>query len=319
MPDNIFICKECEKSFDSKFKFVAHLHNTHKISPQQYWDKWFGKHYCDCGNETQFIGISAGYRQYCCCKCAQNSKEVQEKHDITCIKKYGVAKPQILEKTKEKAKTTCNERYGGDSFICSLPKEQQTINGKKSWTAEVIEQRKETCIKKYGVDSIGKSLDIRKIAQNTLFNNYGVLYNMQSKYIRDKSKKRYFYNDIKFDSSWELAYYIYLKDHNIEFEYQPEGIKYIFNNEEHYYYPDFKLNNQLVEIKGDHFFDKNGNFIYPYSDNINMQEQYKAKYQCMLDNNVKIMKYNEIRNIMYYIDKIYGKGYLKQFKENKRL
>lgn len=315
MSDNIFICKECQKTFNSKFKFGSHLRNEHKITAQQYWDKWYGKHYCDCGNETQFIGIIAGYREYCCCKCAQNSKIVQEKHDITCIKKYGVAKPQILEQTKEKAKNTCNERYGVDSFICTLSKEKQSLNGQKSWLNDVIERRKETCIKKYGVDSIAKDLNIRKIAQNTLFNNYGVLHNMQSKEIRDRSKKKYSYNNIMFDSSWELAYYIWLTDHNIEFEYQPEGIKYQFNNENHYYYPDFKVNNELVEIKGDHFFDKAGNFIYPYSNDLILQEQYKAKYQCMLNNNVKIMKYNEIRTIMYYIDKTYGKKYLKQFKQ----
>ena len=32
---------------------------------------------------------------------------------------------------------------------------------------------------------------------------------------------KYKYNDLKFDSSWELAYYIWLKDNNIQFTYQP--------------------------------------------------------------------------------------------------
>ena len=38
------------------------------------------------------------------------------------------------------------------------------------------------------------------------------------------------------------------------------------------------------------------------------------KYKCMINNNVKILKKNEIRNILYYIKKKYGKNYLKNFK-----
>lgn len=34
----------------------------------------------------------------------------------------------------------------------------------------------------------------------------------------------------------------------------------------------------------------------------------------MLNNNIKIMRKNEIRNILYYIESRYGKKYLKQFK-----
>lgn len=38
----------------------------------------------------------------------------------------------------------------------------------------------------------------------------------------------------------------------------------------------------------------------------------------MLDNNIKILrKKKEIRNIFYYIEKTYGKHYLKQFKNHK--
>ena len=37
----------------------------------------------------------------------------------------------------------------------------------------------------------------------------------------------------------------------------------------------------------------------------------------MLDNNIKILRKNEIRTIFYYIEKTYGKHYLKQFKNHK--
>jgi len=41
---------------------------------------------------------------------------------------------------------------------------------------------------------------------------------------------------------------------------------------------------------------------------------YAAKYQCMLDNNVKILKEEDIKPILKYITEKYGKDYLKQFK-----
>lgn len=68
-------------------------------------------------------------------------------------------------------------------------------------------------------------------------------------------------------------------------------VSHIANEKEHFYFPDFKIGNELIEIKGDHFFDKNGNFRCPF--NIldeKIQNEYKAKYECMLNNNIKIMR-----------------------------
>lgn len=68
------------------------------------------------------------------------------------------------------------------------------------------------------------------------------------------------YNGIIFDSAPELAFYIWLRDHSIQFEYQPKDhlIKYEVDGVIHTYYPDFFLikENLIVEIKGDWFFKK---------------------------------------------------------------
>ena len=42
----------------------------------------------------------------------------------------------------------------------------------------------------------------------------------------------------------------------------------------------------------------------------------EAKHRCMLENNVKIIKLNEIKQYLDYIDKTYGKKYLKQLKNS---
>ena len=39
------------------------------------------------------------------------------------------------------------------------------------------------------------------------------------------------------------------------------------------------------------FFDRNGNFRCPFNSlNEDIQNEYNAKYQCMLDNNIKILR-----------------------------
>ena len=42
---------------------------------------------------------------------------------------------------------------------------------------------------------------------------------------------------------------------------------------------------------------------------------YEAKHQCMLQNNVKIIKTSMMRYVLQYIDETYGKNFLKQFKK----
>ena len=51
------------------------------------------------------------------------------------------------------------------------------------------------------------------------------------------------------DSSYELAYLIYNLEHNIKIERNNKGYEYTFNNEKHIFYPDFRVDNELVEIK----------------------------------------------------------------------
>ena len=141
-----------------------------------------------------------------------------------------------------------------------------------------LEKRKKSYIKKYGVDNNMKSAKgYNEFKQSLLTKNKKFCKNIFYKY-----------NNIIFDSSWELAYYIWLNDNNIKFIYQPNlNIKYLDkNNKEHQYLPDFYLcdSKQIIEIKGDDAFNKDGLPIrynkYPWFE----------KYDCMLKNNVKIYK-----------------------------
>lgn len=315
MSDNIFICKECQEQFDSKFKFGAHIRAKHNITAQLYWDKWYGKHICECGKETKFLGISAGYQKFCCSKCACSSKESIEKRKKTNLEKYGVEFAQACTEVKEKAKQTCQERYGSDSYICTLTKEEQSNNGKKSWSESVRKEREETCLTKYGVKHISEDYFIKEKRKNTMKIKYGVEHALQNYDIQKKSKKHYTYNDLTFDSSWELAYYIWLTDNKINFVYHPETFfNYSVDNEIHRYFPDFIVDNEYIEIKGEQFFKEN-NMVYPYiKNNMKYTKLLESKYECMKQNNVKILRINELRNVLYYVQKTYGKDYLNSFR-----
>lgn len=101
-------------------------------------------------------------------------------------------------------------------------------------------------------------------------------------------------------------------DNNYNFKYHP-GIKfkYIYNNIEHNYFPDFKVDDDLIEIKGDYFFDVYGNFIDPYDNN---NDKAKSKYECMMKNNIIILKGDDLKDVFFFVDNKYGKNYIKQFK-----
>ena len=58
------------------------------------------------------------------------------------------------------------------------------------------------------------------------------------------------YRGIWCDSSWELAYIVYNLNHNISVVRNTDKFPYIYNNRVKYYYPDFIVDNEYIEIKG---------------------------------------------------------------------
>ena len=97
------------------------------------------------------------------------------------------------------------------------------------------------------------------------------------------------YKDIWCDSSWELAFVIYHLDNNLNIKRCEEKRKYIFNNKECCYYPDFITDNGIFEIKG----------VY--------DEKSKAKHKQNLD--VKILFFDSIKFYLDYVITKYGKDF----------
>ena len=179
---------------------------------------------------------------------------------------------------------------------------------------EDIKRKKcRTCLSKYGVGFPLQSPEIFAKAVSTNIKRYGAKMPIQNHDIFKKSKNRYEYNGIKFDTKPELAMYIWLTDNKIPFEYQPDTFfEYSDGKRTRRYFPDFKIQDVFYEIKGDHFFDKNGMMCNPYDHS--KDYIYAAKYRCILDNNIKLIRTAEYMKYVKYVQHKYGYKFLDQFK-----
>lgn len=254
-----------------------------------------------------------------------NPAKVEEFKDKALSKKkelYG----EKLEKISEKTKNTFNERYGANSSSQVKEfrdKQKHTLLEKYGdecflHTKEGEQKSKQTMMKKYGVEFASQNKDIsakqtakkrevygdhlEKIVekmQNTNLKKYGAKSFAQSDdYVH--SRKIYFFNDIFFDSSWEMCLFAYLTDKNIHFCYHPKGIHYIDGDKERTYFPDFEIDGKLFEVKGSHFI-KDGKIWNPFTKDFD-----EAKTKCMNDNNVNIITGSDIKKYINYFTHKYG-------------
>lgn len=276
-------CKICNKEFGSYTGLASHINLIHKITSKDYYIKYLktqNEGICPvCGKETNWFSLRKGFRKHCSRTCSTADPEVYKLKSETEFKNTGYHSP--MEDPKHHQKMI---------ELSRLPENQQ--------------KRIESCKNNNGQGTGFQIKSVKENAIDSIFNKYGKPH--------VKISLSYTYNNLIFDSSWELAYYIWLTDNNIKFEYQPNiYFEYTVNNKIHKYFPDFCIENKLYEIKGTQFFNESGEFIDPYKNNM---LKAKCKYQCMLDNNVKILKEEDIKPILKYITEKYGKDYLKQFK-----
>jgi len=158
-------------------------------------------------------------------------------------------------------------------------------------------------LQKYGVEFAMQRSEVKEKAKNTLLQNYGVENPSQHSEIH----KKQLYNKFKgpnnnwYDSRWEYLFEQYLIENNIPYIYQSNiTFRWLdIDGKEHVYIPDFLLteNKEFIEIKGDHFFDKDNNFINPYDKSEKGYANAKLKYDCMVNAGVKIYTSKELINL----------------------
>ena len=281
---------------------------------------------------------------------ARNKKSIQTK-----LRRYGSATYNNTSKRKitvsnfteekklsikNKRRSTCQEKFGVNAPMQSPEIRRKWISNYFEKTGyhhqrenpEVNKKIRETTLERYGVDNCRKSPAVKEKIRDTKLKMYGNQNNIEKtrltnikRYgapcswanpeVRAKCFQRYVYENINFDSSLELAFYIYNKDRgesivrnsNIFFEY-------VVNGKEHRCFPDFKIGDNLYEIKGDQFLDPvSGKWKDPFSSNNDIF--YEAKHQCLLQNSVNIIYQKDMAHCLSYVEEVYGKSYLKQFKK----
>ena len=258
------------------------------------------------------------------------------KREETCLRLYGVKHPLQLDEFKQKQENTCLRNFGvhhiSQSPIIKEKIKEHTDYKKRN------EITKKHALEKYGVDSVNKlAWKIEKTKQS-IKKKYGenIESTSQLEWVKDKQRKtrvakwgrflspnasktrrkQIYFDNLYFDSTWELCFYIYYNDHNLKIEYHSgDKFEYSINNKVHYYFPDFKIGAFYVEIKGDQFFDVNGNFICPY--NRDLDHMFAAKHDCMINNNVRILTGKDMKFYINYVLKNYPDEFIKKYNISK--
>ena len=230
-------------------------------------------------------------------------KHRYEAYKQTCNEKYGVDNVSQLDTIKEKKEQTSLKNRGTKYYIqtkkgrLQYEKTMEKKYGKKHalQVKEFNDKFKDTVHDKYSnKEEMNKINEKRRKTTNQLYNvdNVGLL------------NHHYRYDDIGFDSSWELCFYVYHKDKCHKIEREPTRFEYFENKKLKVYIPDFKVNNIYYEIKGDHYieFYKNGK--------IKTLKNNKEKYKCMKKHNVRLIWSKQIEKYLKYVYNVYGKNFI---------
>lgn len=204
------------------------------------------------------------------------------KYKNTSKERYGTDNPAKSEKIKEITKKNNLEKYGVDNpaKLESIKEKAKEVNLKK-YGAEYhhkfgSEEFKKDCIRIYGVDNPAKSEKVKEKIKETNLKKYSTAAPCQNYEVLKKCFKNIFYDNVYFDSSWEVAYWIWCKNHNKDIKRNTQmydlsnGTKCL---------PDFIVDGKIVEIKGDHL--KN-------------QKSYKYKFEFYKKNNVTVLSYDDL-------------------------
>lgn len=326
--EDFLLCKRCSCKKTRNFihadkdnpyfvNSIAELRNI-KIAKGQYYSMK-----CECGVlfhrqfNKNFSDEKLSHCQNCLTHITLKERYGDENYGLigsksfkeNMIKKYGVENCATLKSTREKYKQTCLDKYGVDNTfnikevrektnLASHTEEIKKIISEKNKlnAKERMKKSRQTCLKKYGVEYSFQSENNKEKSKKTCLEHFG------QEFPPYMGIKRIYYDNIWFDSKYEVYFYIFLKWIKVDFKYQPCFFEYKDKNgKTHRYYPDFEVNGKFYEIKGSHLL-KDGKLY-----NIFTKEILEEKTQCLIDNNVKIVKESFILQIQKRTERKYGK------------
>lgn len=306
------VCNECGNTFTKMHTDEEGYHLCTKCKTKKNQIKKYGsvenaqKHRLEKARATNIKRYG--------CECAFQSELVKDKIKKTLTERYGngtlIENPSQIKEVKDKVKQTNLERYGVECYLSSNEyKEKSKKTSLERYgvespnSSDIVKQHKvESYLSHYGVTNPNKCQEVRDKVVNTCLERYGRIWNVY----------KYYYDDCRFDSSWELKLYIYLKNHNYNFIFHPKDMikEYYVNGKKHYYEPDFLIEGQLYEVKGSHFFNEKGQLIDIYKDKSIMAEKQNA----MKDVNIITEDSELLKEAFKYFDTL--KIDIKEFRRN---
>ena len=291
-----------------------------------------------CGKPLKFNSFKEGYHKFCSPSCRSKStiftEESKQKRRKTNLTRFGyIGGPWSSPEVRETVKKTNNKKYGSDSPFSSSTvwqKSNETINIRYGSLAdahkklhpdgfgfgnkESLEKQQNTMMDKYGVDNYNK-LDSAKHAMSkrakTLgkrmakeqLDTYGTMW-VNTPEAQKLISRKYVYHGEKFDSSWELYYWVYCKEHGYSILRNFNYFTFTLGGKQRRFYPDFNVNGSLVEIKGDHL-----------KQDVYKTELWKAKKEICDREHIAILSEDEMRPIIKWVQDKFGKKYIGQFKQ----
>ena len=227
--------------------------------------------------------------------------------DIFCAQQDQLVKDQIRH-TKEVNHTTTR-----DLLERTKARNLERIGCEWYFQTDDFKEKALSTMLSNGYDHPMHSDEIKSQMSANYFIKTGYAFPFQNPEVQKRIKGKYFYDDRHFDSSPELAYYIWLKDNGIQFDREPTYFQYEFDGKTRFYIPDFIVEGQYIEIKGDQFFKEDGTMRNPF--NSDDDARYEAKHQCMLKNNVRILTTEDYMSYIDYVKAKYGEDFLHNCKK----
>ena len=226
-----------------------------------------------------------------------NWQQRQAKRQDTILKKYG-SKEAFYKKSEEVREQHNMEKYGVKSTL-SIPEVR-----KKIWM---------TSMEKYNTGIPSNNTESRKNSvrkyRNTCLAKYGLYNYMYSEEYRKTmhDQCRYSYGGYDFGSRWTLCFYIYYTELGKEVSFATT--EYVYKNDrgkEDKYKPDFKMDGELYDIRGDEYY---------YGGKKYEAFCKSALYKFIEEKGIHIITLDEISMYYEYIEWRYGGlDWLKQYK-----
>lgn len=305
--------------------FLKHILNEHNFSEKEYYDLYLkqpDEGICKkCGKPTRFYSINRGYCPTCSLQCGaslgqKKRYENPEEHlKSSIITKKQMANSQARIILSKKAKERFSDPIEREK-ISNAVKNSEIFN-KKIHSEEYSINMHNILIERYSHSE--NRLKMSESCKNSPKFKNGI---RQTKEFREQHSKimyerlkngklmvKYEYNNERFMSLPELAFYIWLKQHKVEFEYQCKPLFYEKNGVIKQYIPDFKVKGRYVEIKGP-FFIKDNHLWDPFEKRFNIEKE-----QCMIKNNVYVMTEDKYNIFVNWLKKHYGNEFILNYRK----